>query len=200
MRVLSLGQMKELIRVFGIDEGELHWANSTIERAASHRERFEKIAKENGPDVEAQLASQTCEFYAIKMLLHWKQGNRPLANVVFAKATDDAMIESLSQPHVAEYMAKALFEIGNELFKQKSYPPAIQWLQRAFDVLDKVEVLYLSEHGSELRLNATHNLGMFDIEFRCRISRPDVTNSEGVHQIGHSRVLRKGREYNRHHR
>lgn len=169
-----------------------------LERAASHRERFKKIAKDNGPDAEAQLASQSCGFYTIKMLLHWKQGNHPLANNTFARVTEDGMAEALSQPHVAEYMAKALFEIGNELFKQKSYPLAIQWLQRAFNVLDKVEILYLSEHGSELRLSATHNLGMIDT-FLSRINRSNMVNSESVHQIGHPRELQESKEHSRHH-
>lgn len=180
----------------GIDEGELNWAGSVTDRAASHRGRLGEIAKDNGLDAEEQLASQSCAFYATKMLLYWKQGNQPLANNTFLKAAEGSMAESLSQPSSAEDMANALFGIGNELVEQKSYPLAIQWLQRAFDVLDKVEVMNLSEPGSELRWKVTCNLGM-RWSFEAESMGSNRANSESVHHIGHSRESHKSGEYHR---
>ena len=57
----------------------------------------------------------------------------------------------LSQLWAAEHTARVLHDIGSQLLVQKSYPLAVKWLQLAFDTLNKIYPLYLSENGSELR-------------------------------------------------
>jgi tetratricopeptide (TPR) repeat protein len=124
-----------------------------------YRDDFLKAAKDGDvPEGEQRLDRQTAEFYTIRMLLSWKQKNLALATYMFNKATGDVPSPAALEPQAAEYMAKALFEIGSGLYKEKAYPTAVEWLQRAFDILSKVDALYLSELGSEIRLNATHNL------------------------------------------
>jgi hypothetical protein len=93
------------------------------------------------------------------MLLSWKQKNLSMAKYMFSKAVEEVLSSTVPEPQMAEYMAGALYEIGSGLYKENSYQPAIEWLQRAFDILSKVDALYLSELGSEVRLNATQNLG-----------------------------------------
>ncbi|KAF8252313.1 SPO22-domain-containing protein [Wilcoxina mikolae CBS 423.85] len=133
---------------------ELQWASKVMERAALYHGALLKGAKTIGRDAEAALSGLTSEFFTIRMMLAWRQQNPPLAEYMFSKATEN----DCSEPRVAEYTAAVLFDIGSELLGQKSFPAAIKWLQRAYDILSKIEPLYLSEVGSELQVPVAHKL------------------------------------------
>jgi len=138
-----------------LDTRDLPWASKVMERAAQYHGILLKAVKAIGRDAEAALSNLTCEYFTIRMALAWRQQNPSLAEYMFSKATEN----DLSEVRVAERTATVVYDIGGELLTQKSFPAAIKWLQRALDILSKIEPLYLSESGSELQLPVAHKLG-----------------------------------------
>jgi hypothetical protein len=56
-------------------------------------------------------------------------------------------------PHSAEELADALYEIGRDLFSKRQYELSIRWLERAYDALADQELGDLTDNAGELRLS-----------------------------------------------
>lgn len=80
-----------------------------------------------------------------------------MAEYMFAKATETDRF--MANPRLAERMAEAVLEIGSDLLITNSYTAAEKWLQRSFDLFNRVDPAYLSESGTDMRMVVTHKLG-----------------------------------------
>jgi Meiosis protein SPO22/ZIP4 like len=62
-------------------------------------------------------------------------------------------------PTVAEIMIDLFFDIGKGLLSQGCCDMAVQWLKRAFELLQDHDLGKLSPDAGELRLNVLHTYG-----------------------------------------
>ncbi|KAI5818162.1 meiosis protein SPO22/ZIP4 like-domain-containing protein [Pyronema omphalodes] len=154
---------QNLIRLFkaalkagrmALDYKELSWTSKVMDRAAQYHSCLLTTLKTLSHDAETTVNNLACEYFTVRLALAWKQNNIPLAEYMFSKATEN----DLAEVRAAEYTATTAYEIGNEMLGQKNYGMAVKWLERAHDILSRMEPLFLSEAGSELRLPVAHKL------------------------------------------
>jgi TPR repeat protein len=53
-----------------------------------------------------------------------------------------------------------MYEMGRDMLGRKNYELAIQWLERAYDILGEQELEMLGPEASELRLGIMQTIGM----------------------------------------
>lgn len=125
-----------------------------IGRAAKHQGLVQKdeALLEDTANVKVM-----CEYFILRTLLAWKSGSLSMADYMYSMATENDRF--LADPRLAERITEALFEIGSELLSTGSYDVAEKWLQRSFDLINRVDPSYLSESGTEMRMALTHKLG-----------------------------------------
>lgn len=138
-----------------------------IGRAAKHQG---VIQKEDALLEDAANVQVMCEYFILRTLLAWKSGSLSMADYMYSLATDNDRF--LADPRLTERMTEALLEIGSELLSTRSYDAAEKWLQRSFDLINRVDPSYLSESGTEMRMALTHKLGTY---FLPPPSSPDLT-------------------------
>lgn len=62
---------------------------------------------------------------------------------------------------LAEGVSDLLYEMGKDLLKKRSPETAIQWLERAHDVLGEQNVETRTAEASELRLSIMQSIGSY---------------------------------------
>jgi hypothetical protein len=78
------------------------------------------------------------------------------AEHMFAKCKQ---LEHALSPGSAEILADLFYEIGKDHVSRRAYETAIQWLERAYDVLGRQDMEMLSTEAGELRLSTIHGIG-----------------------------------------
>lgn len=141
-----------------VDRNELAAAKGVLERVAIHHGVLVELVKERGggEDDSAELSRLACWFFTLRMRDSWMQKNSMLEMMYQKAAAEPAARRDVQ---TGEELARALAGIGGDMLREKTYPLAIQWLQRAFGVLGSAEVMNLSDMGSELRMQTAHKLG-----------------------------------------
>jgi hypothetical protein len=139
------------------DVNDLQRAKGVLERVAQHRDELLKTANTDSADAETTFYRLSCDYFVLRVSLAWKQQNLPIADLMWSKGADDDSAGSDSL--ASENLAEVAYDIGNELLTRGDCTGAVRWLQRAFDTLARVEPLYLSDNGTELRLRTAHSYG-----------------------------------------
>lgn len=143
------------------DKKEMEPTKGLLERLGQQHKNLLDLVAEKGLPPASKL---TCTFFTLRMRDAWLQKSS-LLELMFQKAAAEEPGEDL---------AWATADIGSAMLAEKTYSLAIKWLQRAFDVLNRIEATNLSDLGSELRMQTAHRLGsmpslFLDFEKRLNI-------------------------------
>lgn len=142
------------------DLEELRWAEKIIGRAAKYQGEISKMENSAALGEDTQVTQILCDYFMLRTTLAWKQSSLTMADYMFNKAIESNLY--LADPRLTERMAESVLEIGKDLFINRSYPVAEKWLQRAFELINKVDPAFLSESGTELKMVISHKLGKCD--------------------------------------
>lgn len=85
----------------------------------------------------------------------WRQDRLDLADLMLTKMSST---EHELDPSSAEKLADLLFEIGNAEWKKASYAHAVQWLEKAYDIINGQNLEALSSDARELQTSTMHIL------------------------------------------
>ncbi|CAE6532105.1 unnamed protein product [Rhizoctonia solani] len=134
----------------------------SVMMSAAEYESLMKNLKEDDRDILSK-ESATAQYYCGRMDAAWKDGNEGVAFFMFEQATDERRLDILPVPDVEEILGRAV-EIGKALLRKswskepetstttpastqdaasavdsKTAVVAIKWLQKTFQVLERVE-------------------------------------------------------------
>jgi len=119
-------------------------AGSVLTSAAKFEELLRNADDSDGTHRHA-IACATIVYLSSRMEAAWKEGNHTVADFMSQKITDDDQRLALLPPHTRELLAFKLHQIGKSLLKEPSLEDgsktvdAVQWLQKAFSIADKVD-------------------------------------------------------------
>ncbi|KAL8706805.1 MAG: hypothetical protein Q9201_000176 [Fulgogasparrea decipioides] len=138
------------------DQCQLGVTEQVIERAAFYEQRLQTaLQDEKRNDWASGIRRLSNDYYILRITLAWHQDRLDLAEILLAKLSPEQCVVEAS---VAESLADVLFEIGRDQATKQQYKPAIQWLERAHDVLMGQTSVELSTDASEMRSCIMHNI------------------------------------------
>ncbi|KAF8798208.1 hypothetical protein BYT27DRAFT_7236741 [Phlegmacium glaucopus] len=126
------------------DLGNISVAASVLSSAAKFEDQLKVASDPEGTHQQA-IACATVVYHCGRMEAAWKEGNHTVAEYMSRKITDDNQRLSLLPPHTRELLASKLHQIGRSFLKDPTLPEefkpvdAVQWLQRAFSIIDQLE-------------------------------------------------------------
>ncbi|KAF2460211.1 hypothetical protein BDY21DRAFT_334707 [Lineolata rhizophorae] len=143
-----------------IDQTQLELGIKVLERAAIHVEELEKLSQNEGflDDDERVCIRLRVEYFMLRTLLHWKQQRLDLANHFFNQS---GVAEYTLDGETAEMFADILLEIGQDQFRSKAFDAAVQWLERAHDLIDRQDRDDLSPDAADLHMCISSYFSMF---------------------------------------
>ena len=80
-----------------------------------------------------------------------------IAEIMFTKCKE---LSRFYTAPLVEKVADLFYEIGNDLLDKRNYESAVQWFERAYDVLGAPEFDPLSAEAGELRLSVMQSIGI----------------------------------------
>ncbi|CAE6430476.1 unnamed protein product [Rhizoctonia solani] len=145
-------------------------ARSVMMSAADFESQLKNL-REDDRDVPSK-ESATAQYYCGRMETAWKDGNESVAFFMLEQATDERRLDLMPTPDVEEILGRAI-EIGKTILRQswdkesganvttpastqdvtgyadgKTAAVAVKWLQKTFQVLERVEHADKSKLGS----------------------------------------------------
>ncbi|KAH6905889.1 meiosis protein SPO22/ZIP4 like-domain-containing protein [Coprinopsis sp. MPI-PUGE-AT-0042] len=141
------------------EAGNIVIAGSVLTTAAKFEEMLRNACTSD--DVHQRpVASATAMYLCSRMELAWKEGNLTLAEFMSKKIVEDAQRVSLLSMQVRKYLAVKLHNVGKSLLSDSAKKPsdAVEWLQRAFTLLDKLPEDALGTGIVELKISILRTL------------------------------------------
>ncbi|KAF1978032.1 SPO22-domain-containing protein [Bimuria novae-zelandiae CBS 107.79] len=143
-------------------------ATKVLERAAEYQEVL-SAEGENDDGAESELGERLrVEYFALRTALAWRSDRMDTAEYMFAKCKQLSRFVTAS---AAEDIADLLYEMGKDLSARHNYESAIQWLERAHDILGEQNFEMLGAEAGELRLSIMQNIVQAYMKFKTEESR-----------------------------
>ncbi|KAL8902375.1 MAG: hypothetical protein Q9192_000002 [Flavoplaca navasiana] len=130
-------------------QGQLSITERIVERAAAYEQRLRKGSQiEKDQDSEVRVRRMSAEYHVLRITLAWRQGRLDLAEIWLANMNLESRV---LEPSVAERLADTVYEIGRDQLTKGCYQWALQWLDRAHDILASQNPEELSADSSEVQ-------------------------------------------------
>ncbi|KAL9641268.1 MAG: hypothetical protein Q9204_000167 [Flavoplaca sp. TL-2023a] len=145
---------RPLPRLTITDQGQLSITERIVERAAAYEQRLRKGSHiEKDQDSEVRVRRMSAEYHVLRITLAWRQGRLDLAEIWLANMNLESRV---LEPSVAEQLADTVYEIGRDQLTKGCYQWALQWLDRAHDILASQNPEELSADSSEVQSCIMH--------------------------------------------
>ncbi|KAL8848508.1 MAG: hypothetical protein Q9221_006467 [Calogaya cf. arnoldii] len=146
--------MKTALRASKCYHGQLSITERIVERAAFYEQRLRKVSQaEKTQRSGSSVRRMSAEYCVLRITLAWRQERLDLAEIWLAGMNPE---NNAPEPSIAEQLADTLFEIGRDQLSKECYQSALQWLDRAHDILASQNPEDLSDDASELRSCVMH--------------------------------------------
>ncbi|KAI0205435.1 SPO22-domain-containing protein [Astrocystis sublimbata] len=145
------------------------WA---LQKAVEYNGRLQP--PQGSPSGNGSLTSSQFEVKCSTLRVAWKGDRMDVADHVYGKL--ESLVPNIDAVS-AEKTADALFEIGRDLAQKKNLALAGKWLERAYELINALELGQLSRDAIELRLAISQTL----IQVYLEIGGPDYMSRAENH-------------------
>ncbi|KAL8654418.1 MAG: hypothetical protein Q9210_001512 [Variospora velana] len=137
-----------------LDQSQLGVTEQIIERAAFYDRRLQHAPQGQFTQELAGMNRRLCkEYQMLRVTLAWRRERLDLADIWWSKLDQEQ--NALDAP-LREQLADTLFEVGRDQAKKQLYKPALQWLERAYDILIAHDQDDLGSDASALKNSIMH--------------------------------------------
>ncbi|KAL8695174.1 MAG: hypothetical protein Q9218_000342 [Villophora microphyllina] len=134
--------------------GQLGVTEQIVERAASYEQKLQRVLQDGQTRDLASSIRRLCdEYHLTRITLAWRQERLDLAEILLTRLSPK---KSVIEAPVAESLADILLEIGRDQAAKHQYTLAIQWLEKARDILSSQIPESLSNDADELQSCILH--------------------------------------------
>ncbi|KAL8987353.1 MAG: hypothetical protein Q9177_003426 [Variospora cf. flavescens] len=138
----------------GTEQSQLGVTEQIIERAAFYDRRLQHAPQDQFTQELAGMNRRLCkEYQMLRITLAWRRERLDLADIWWSKLDQEQNV--LDAP-MREQLADTLYEVGRDQAKKQLYNPALQWLERAYDILIAQDQDDLGSDASALKNSIMH--------------------------------------------
>ncbi|MCJ1397829.1 hypothetical protein MMC11_001025 [Xylographa trunciseda] len=138
-----------------LDQRHIALAERIVEKAAHYEDVLKHFDKNESHEFGTLCNDLSNEYVMMRIALAWRQDRLDLAENWLAKLMSTS---AKLDPMLSENLADLVFEIGKEQNNKAAYNTAVQWLERAHDVLRSWSLEDLSSDAGDLQTSILHTM------------------------------------------